>query len=78
MSGVPYTLNNKLETHILRKLAVEADCDPRSVAKIVRGEKLNGTLMSRVLPVLQRHGIQFPLPDGVRAPEASKIDEQKG
>ena len=50
----------KIGAHLLRVISSEARCDPRSVKKLLRGERTHGTVMARLVPVLARHGIEVP------------------
>jgi len=47
----------KLEYAQLRELAVRASCDPRTVSKVLRGEKVRGMPAHRALKVLKRAGL---------------------
>jgi hypothetical protein len=47
----------RLEWAIVRAVAVEADADPRTVQKCLRGEKVRGMVERRVKAVLARRGI---------------------
>jgi hypothetical protein len=50
----------------LRRIAVDADADPRSVRAVLRGRRLRGMVDDRVRRALQDHGIT-PLPYWVEA-----------
>ena len=41
----------------LRKLAVASSCDPRTVAKFLRGEPVRGMARDRLIPVVAAAGI---------------------
>lgn len=43
-----------------RKLAVEASCDPRTIYRVYRGEKVRGLAGERARTVLERHGFLTP------------------
>lgn len=42
---------------VLMRLAVGAGCDPRTVAKAIRGEKLRGAIGYRIKETLQKEGL---------------------
>lgn len=61
---------NKLPAHQLRRVAVEAGCDPRSVVKMLAGEAVQPLLRERVTRALEAHGLGHLVPldsDGPRA-----------
>lgn len=46
-----------LPTHLLRIVAVEASCDPRTIAKFLRGQVISPLVRERVLRALKAHGL---------------------
>jgi hypothetical protein len=46
-----------LETIEIRRLAVECESDPRSVAKELRGERVRGIAGERIRRVLRQHDL---------------------
>lgn len=42
---------------ILRALAVEASADPRSVHRVLKGERVRGMAHDRIIAALERRGI---------------------
>lgn len=48
------------DTAQLRRLAVEAQCDPRTIAKRLAGGDLKGVVRERVDAVLTEHGYIVP------------------
>lgn len=50
-----------LSPHKLRALSVESQTDPRTVAKVLRGEPVRALPRDRVVAVLQKHGISVPV-----------------
>lgn len=51
-----------LDAHTRRVVAVAAACDPRSVAKFVRGEPLASTTAARIRRALAEHGLANLVP----------------
>ncbi|GAB5548927.1 MAG: hypothetical protein SangKO_086870 [Sandaracinaceae bacterium] len=49
-----------LSTRTTRRLAVEADCDPRTISQIMRGESVRGPVADRIRKVLADNGIDAP------------------
>jgi hypothetical protein len=47
-----------IDTATIRRIAVKADADPRSVEKRIRGERVRGMAGHRVDAVLREHGIE--------------------
>jgi hypothetical protein len=41
-----------------RRLSVEAECDPRTLLKVLRGERVRGAVCGRIRTVLDRHGLR--------------------
>ncbi|HWA76559.1 MAG TPA: hypothetical protein VG937_29695 [Polyangiaceae bacterium] len=50
----------QLDSHELRRVAVEATCDPRSVAKVLTGAPTRPTVRKRVEKALRELGLSFP------------------
>jgi hypothetical protein len=50
----------KLAAAELRAIAVEASCDPRTVARVLRGERASGLVDARIRRVLVLRGIVLP------------------
>jgi hypothetical protein len=48
----------QVDAAITRRLAVEADADPRSVTKRLRGGTLKGLAQHRIDRVLRAHGLE--------------------
>lgn len=46
-----------IDTATLRRLAVEAEADPRTVARYLRGEPVRGLAKHRIRRVLGEHGL---------------------
>ena len=44
----------------VRELAVAAECDPRTIRKILAGEPGKGVVRERVERVLRERGVKFP------------------
>ena len=51
------TAKPKLSAHILRELAVTAEADPRTVLKLVSGERVSPLVRRRILRALRIHGL---------------------
>jgi hypothetical protein len=51
----------RLPAHVLRRLAVAADCDPRSVQRAIEGERVQPLLLERIARALERAGYPSPL-----------------
>lgn len=49
-----------LSTRTTRRLAVEADCDPRTISQVMRGESVRGPVADRIRKVLAANGIEPP------------------
>lgn len=67
-----------LDWAALRRLATQAKCDPRTIAKIARGEKVVGFPAERARKVLEKEGIA---PGAGAAPPvepAPAVEEQAG
>lgn len=47
----------RFDTATIRRLAVEADVDPRTVRRRLRGESVRGMAAHRVDAVLVKHGL---------------------
>ena len=47
----------KLEAHFLRRLAVEASVDPRSIQRVLEGKPVRGMSGQRIIEVLKKHGL---------------------
>lgn len=47
----------------IRKVAVEADTDPRTVQRVVRGQPTRGMTGARIMRVLQRLGLVIEKPE---------------
>lgn len=45
------------DAHTIRKLAVESCTDPRSVLKVIRGERVRSVTRARVLKAMRRLGL---------------------
>ena len=46
-----------VDTAMIRRLAVEADADPRTVRRVLRGERVRGMVDRRVRRVLAAHDL---------------------
>jgi hypothetical protein len=57
----------KLDAHRIRRIAVEADRDPRSVAEVIEGRG-RPTTRASVVKAMARLGLPMPTPVGVRSP----------
>lgn len=53
---------HELPRHIVFQVAVEADCDPRTVEKVVLGKPVRPRAASRVRKALTRMGLPFDEP----------------
>lgn len=60
--GVHYVSMEHIGAAKLRALAVAADCDPRTVRKVLRGERVTGMAAERARVVLRKAGIKTPPP----------------
>ncbi|MBI2393689.1 MAG: hypothetical protein HYV09_29215 [Deltaproteobacteria bacterium] len=61
------------DTETLRRLAVEASVDPRTISKIIDGRPVRGMARRRALDALRRAGIDVPsVPHG--QDEARHVD----
>lgn len=58
----PQSRARGVDTAQLRRLAVEADCDPRTLAKALAGWPVRGAVARRIFAILEMHSL---LPDGV-------------
>ena len=58
----------ELDTATIRRIAVESDSDPRSVVKVLRGDRVRGMVGHRIREVLSRRGLLAP---DVRTTEAA-------
>jgi hypothetical protein len=47
----------RVDTATLRRLATEAECDPRSLVKLLKGLPVRGVAGHRARRVLKRHGL---------------------
>ena len=54
----------KLQSHTMRKISVEACCDPRSAMKVLRGEPTSILVRSSVLRAIKILGLEHLLPSG--------------
>ncbi len=59
--------SRSLSPHELRALSVEAQTDPRTVAKVLRGEPVRALPRDRVLAVLKRRGLLSLIPSPEQA-----------
>lgn len=77
-----------LDWAALRRLATQAKCDPRTIAKVARGEKVVGFPAERARKVLEKEGIAPgagaappaeapPAPDAEPQAAAEPATEQK-
>ena len=57
----------KLDAHDLRRVAVEAGCDPRTVTRHLGGEFVRGPVKARIADALRKLGL-VPPPDREPAP----------
>lgn len=48
---------SRLDAGALRKLAVEASCDPRTVRRVLQGQPVRGLAGERARAVLMQHGL---------------------
>lgn len=46
-----------IEAHTLRAIAVEAECDPRTVTAAVSGRKVRPMVLARIRKVLEKRGM---------------------
>ena len=53
-------LTNTFDAHQLRRIAVEAACDPDTVRKFLKGESLRSVSRVRIEAALERLGIPGP------------------
>lgn len=52
----------RIRAHVLREISVAAGADPRSVRKVLAGERLRtGATHERILAALRARGISLPL-----------------
>ncbi len=56
-SGAMLDRTNRLKTADARALAAQIGCDPRTIQKAARGERLAPLTAARVLPVLRARGL---------------------
>ena len=69
-----------LEWATLRRLAAKAGCDPRTIAKVARGEKVIGLPAERARKALEKEGIALgaaTAPTVVAAGAEGQASEQK-
>ncbi len=59
-----------IDLSLLRELGVKADCDPRTIAKALRGEPVRGMAGRRARAALKRAG--FDVPDPAQGPRQAK------
>lgn len=45
------------EAHVIRRLAVEASADPRTVLRVLQGAPVRGAVRERIDRVLRAHGL---------------------
>lgn len=57
--------NEKLSASEVRRLAVAASCDPRTVEKVLRGEPVRGMARTRALAALKAAGVDVAPADAV-------------
>jgi hypothetical protein len=46
-----------VDTLTVRRVAVEAEADPRSVSRELRGERVRGLVGERIRRILREHGL---------------------
>lgn len=51
------SVTKKTPAHILRALSVEAQADPRTVARVIRGGRARGMVHDRIVEALAKRGI---------------------
>ena len=61
-----------LSAHLLRKVAVEAPADPRSICKLLRGEPLALMTAERIQRALEARGLAHLVPDASGTPTAAR------
>ena len=62
----------KLDAHDLRRVAVEAGCDPRTVTSYLNGNTVRGPVKARIADALRKLGLAPP-PDREPAPREEPI-----
>lgn len=62
----------RLAAHDLRRVAVTADADPRTVARVVAGERVQRVTLARVLAALRAEGFAHLIPTPPPPPPASQ------
>lgn len=60
----------KLDSHDLRRVAVEAGCDPRTVTRHLDGEPVRGPVKARIADALRKLGL-VPPPGIAAGPEVA-------
>lgn len=48
----------------LRRLALDASVDPRTLSRVLRGERVRGLAYERAREALEKSGFQVPAPRG--------------
>ena len=56
------TTRYPVDRQTLLRLAAEADADPRSVARVLRGERVRGHVGAKIERVLRQRGLE-PVPE---------------
>lgn len=54
------SIRYRLPAHIVRMIAVESHCDPRTVERVLRGERARGMVDDRIRRALEAHGYAPP------------------
>jgi DNA-binding LacI/PurR family transcriptional regulator len=57
------TSPNRLDAYRLRRVAVAADVDPRTVARVVAGARVQRVTRSRVIEALRTEGLSHLIPN---------------
>lgn len=53
---------HRLDAHTLRRLAVTADVDPRTVARVIAGKAVQRVCRTAVVAALRAHGLDHLAP----------------
>jgi hypothetical protein len=82
----PRIADSPLDSSLARRIAVLADCDPRTVVRVTVGAPVRPSSRRRILRALEREGLGHLVPPGpeaaaiasVRQPTASTADGEPG
>lgn len=69
-------MNITIPVRTIRRAAADAEADPRSVAKVARGEHVRGIVAERIEEALRRLGVAVPSP--ASAPPADAQQQGEG